>query len=78
MSFSLLKHIEEQGIKDTALIRLEQLCPFPTKELQDEVSRYPHAKSKNLHKHSDFFFFREIVVLPLCKDKIRATQLANF
>ena len=49
--------MEEQGIKDTALIRLEQLCPFPTKELQDEVSRYPHAKSKNLHKHSEFFFF---------------------
>ena len=46
LSFFLLKHIEEQGIKDTALIRLEQLCPFPTKELQDEVSRYPHAKSK--------------------------------
>ena len=35
-------------------------------------------KVRLLHKHSEFFFFRETEVLPLCKDKIRTTQLANF
>ena len=49
--------MEEQGIKDTAIIRLEQLCPFPTKELQDEVSRYPHAKSKNAAQKFRIFLF---------------------
>jgi len=44
--YALVKHAEDLGIKDTAFIRLEQLCPFPTKELQDEVSRYQFAKSK--------------------------------
>ena len=38
--------MEENDIQDTAIVRLEQLCPFPTKELQDEVSRYKHVKSK--------------------------------
>ena len=42
--FALKKFAEENGIKDTAFVRLEQLCPFPTKELQDEVSKYPNAK----------------------------------
>ena len=66
--YALQKHIEEAGINDTALIRLEQLCPFPTKELQDEVSRYPHAKSKyrrrNLDMHIAFqqFFCEKIEV----------------
>ena len=71
--YALQKHIEEAGINDTALIRIEQLCPFPTKELQDEVSRYPHAKSKyrrrNLDMHIAFQqFFRE-------KIEVRGRQL---
>ena len=44
--YALAKYVEENKIKDTAIVRLEQLCPFPTKELQDEVSRYKHVKSK--------------------------------
>ena len=44
--FVLKKYAEDNGIKDVAFVRLEQLCPFPTKELQDEVSKYPNAKSK--------------------------------
>lgn len=45
--YALVKHAEENNITDTAFVRLEQLCPFPTKELQDEVSRYQHVKSKS-------------------------------
>ena len=44
--YAAAKHMEENDIQDTAIVRLEQLCPFPTKELQDEVSRYKHVKSK--------------------------------
>ena len=44
--YALRKLADEKEMKDTAIVRLEQLCPFPTKELQDEVSRYQHVKSK--------------------------------
>ena len=44
--YAVAKHAEENNFEDTAIVRLEQLCPFPTKELQDEVSRYKHVKSK--------------------------------
>ena len=44
--YALNKHAEEKGITDTAFVRVEQLCPFPTQELQNEVSRYPNAKRK--------------------------------
>jgi probable 2-oxoglutarate dehydrogenase E1 component DHKTD1 len=46
--FALAKYAEEKDINNVAFIRLEQLCPFPTKELQDEVARYPNAKSKKI------------------------------
>jgi hypothetical protein len=46
--YAVSKFAEEKGIKDVAFVRLEQLCPFPTKELQDEVSKYPNAKRKTL------------------------------
>jgi len=42
--YALRKLADEKEMKDTAIVRLEQLCPFPTKELQDEVSRYQHVK----------------------------------
>ena len=44
--YPLARHVAEKGVSDTAVVRLEQLCPFPTKELQDEVKKYPNAKSK--------------------------------
>ena len=44
--YAVAKHVEENKIEDTAIVRLEQLCPFPTKELQEEVSRYKNVKSK--------------------------------
>lgn len=46
--FALNDHIQEKGFTNVALVRVEQICPFPTKELQDELSRYPHAKRKKL------------------------------
>ena len=46
--YALRKFVDEKEMKDTAIVRLEQLCPFPTKELQDEVSRYQHVKSKHI------------------------------
>ncbi|KAF4094906.1 hypothetical protein G5714_023984 [Onychostoma macrolepis] len=44
--YALLKHREtlpEAG-KNTALIRVEELCPFPTEALQQELNKYTNAK----------------------------------
>jgi 2-oxoglutarate dehydrogenase E1 component len=41
--FDLLAEREAKGIKDVALIRLEQLYPFPADTLTKELSRYPGA-----------------------------------
>ncbi|MDD9900501.1 MAG: 2-oxoglutarate dehydrogenase E1 component [Alphaproteobacteria bacterium] len=35
----------ETGSKDTALVRLEQLYPFPDDALAEELQKYPNAKS---------------------------------
>ncbi|KAB7504279.1 putative 2-oxoglutarate dehydrogenase E1 component DHKTD1, mitochondrial [Armadillidium nasatum] len=36
---------EKLGIKDTALVRLESLCPFPTREINEVLKKYPKAKT---------------------------------
>ncbi len=46
--YALLKHAEEKGVSNVAFVRLEQLCPFPVKELQEAVERFPKAKSEDL------------------------------
>uniref|UniRef100_A0AAR2L4L3 2-oxoadipate dehydrogenase complex component E1 n=1 Tax=Pygocentrus nattereri TaxID=42514 RepID=A0AAR2L4L3_PYGNA len=44
--YALLKHRETlpEASKNTALIRVEELCPFPTDALQQELSKYSNAK----------------------------------
>ncbi len=34
---------ENRGLKDVAIVRLEQLYPFPAKALAEELSKYPNA-----------------------------------
>lgn len=36
---------QELSRKDVALVRVEELCPFPVSQLNEELSRYPKAKS---------------------------------
>ena len=42
--FDLLKDRREAKIKDIALVRLEQLYPFPVEEYEAIIKRYPKAK----------------------------------
>ena len=43
--YHLLEERDSRSIKDIALIRLEQLYPFPDKELDDILSRYTGLES---------------------------------
>ncbi len=42
--FDLLEARQEQNIQNIALVRLEQLYPFPAEELTEELQRYPNAR----------------------------------
>lgn len=42
--YSLLDKRESLKIKDVALIRMECFSPFPTMELQQELSKFPNVQ----------------------------------
>ena len=42
--YELLKARRERGISDMAIIRLEQLYPFPHDEFTAQIAAYPNAK----------------------------------
>jgi 2-oxoglutarate dehydrogenase complex dehydrogenase (E1) component-like enzyme len=46
--YALAGDAKDKGIGNTAFVRLEQLCPFPTKELQDALGQFKNVKSKHL------------------------------
>ena len=34
-------------LDQVALVRIEELCPFPTHEILEELEKFPNAKSKD-------------------------------
>jgi 2-oxoglutarate dehydrogenase E1 component len=42
---ALLKHRESQGIRNTAITRIEQLHPFPWAQLRENLDSYPNARN---------------------------------
>ena len=42
--FDLLKARRKEGIRDVALVRIEQLYPFPSEEYEAALARYPNAR----------------------------------
>jgi 2-oxoglutarate dehydrogenase E1 component len=42
--YDLLQAREERGIKDVALVRVEQLYPFPSDAMARELEKYPNAE----------------------------------
>lgn len=43
--YALNNYRETSGYKNVAIIRLENLCPFPVYELLEEITKYKHAKT---------------------------------
>lgn len=64
--YALLKQKETSAAKQNmALIRVEELCPFPLEALQQELKKYPNAKGTcavyhvSALKNSSFFLAME-------------------
>lgn len=45
--YTLVNERQARNITNTAIIRLESLCPFPTSEINKELAKYKKAKSKD-------------------------------
>ncbi len=46
--YALAEQAKTKDLRNVAFVRLEQLCPFPTKELQDALGQFKKAKSKSV------------------------------
>ncbi|KAG0711627.1 putative OGDH E1 component DHKTD1, mitochondrial [Chionoecetes opilio] len=72
--YTLLGEREARGIKDTAIIRLESLCPFPTQEINKELQKYKKAKkfvwSQEEHRNMGAWFFVRPRFENLCSTKL--------
>ena len=44
MYFDLLRARRKEGLRDVALVRIEQLYPFPSEEYDAVLNRYPKAR----------------------------------
>ena len=63
--YDLLQARDERGIKDIALVRVEQLYPFPADALKRELAKYPNAdiiwcQEEPANQGSWFFMDRRI------------------
>lgn len=45
--YDLNSYRNDRKINDVAIIRVESLCPFPVKEINEDLSKYKNAKGKN-------------------------------
>lgn len=50
--YSLLKERSMRETVDTAILRVECFCPFPTAELLREIQQYQNARSEFYHVNS--------------------------
>lgn len=48
--YNLVEERAKRQIQDTAIVRLESLCPFPVQELQAQLAQYGNVQSKCEHK----------------------------
>lgn len=72
--YTLVGERKARGITDTAIIRLESLCPFPTPQINAELMKYKKAKrfvwSQEEHRNMGSWFFVHPRFENLCSTKL--------
>lgn len=75
--YELLKERANRGLDDkVALVRIEQLCPFPFDLLRDELKKYPQAEliwSQEEHKNQGYWAY----VQPLIHSTMRHVGMGS-
>ncbi|XP_045604597.1 2-oxoadipate dehydrogenase complex component E1 [Procambarus clarkii] len=73
--YALVNERKARGITDTAIIRLEGLCPFPTNEINSELLKYKKAKkfvwSQEEHYNMGAWVFVRPRFENLCSTKLQ-------
>ncbi|KAK8735275.1 hypothetical protein OTU49_005597 [Cherax quadricarinatus] len=73
--YALVSEREARGITDTAIIRLECLCPFPTNDINNELLKYKKAKtfvwSQEEHRNMGAWVFVHSRFENLCSTKLQ-------
>jgi 2-oxoglutarate dehydrogenase E1 component len=77
--YDLFEEREKRGLKDVMILRLEQLYPFPSQALLEELSYYPNAKivwcQEEPKNQGAWSFVRDYVEDVLTKSKHKSQRL---
>jgi 2-oxoglutarate dehydrogenase E1 component len=78
--YDLFEEREKRGLKDVMILRLEQLYPFPSQALLEELSYYPNAEiiwcQEEPKNQGAYSFARDYVEEVLAKSKHKSQRLA--
>jgi len=78
--YDLFEEREKRGIKNVMILRLEQLYPFPSQALMEELSYYPNADvvwcQEEPRNQGAWSFVRELIEDAMGKMKHKAGRLA--
>ncbi|KAK3878448.1 hypothetical protein Pcinc_016908 [Petrolisthes cinctipes] len=73
--YSLVNERQARNITNTAIIRVECLCPFPTSEINKELAKYKKAKkfvwSQEEHRNMGAWYFVHPRFENLCSTKLQ-------
>lgn len=77
--YDLFEEREKRGIKDVMILRLEQLYPFPSQALLEELSYYPNADvvwcQEEPKNQGAWFFVRDYIEDVLAKAKLKTQRV---
>ena len=79
--YDLFERREKLGINDIAIIRVEQLYPFPLSELENELKQYPNAQiawCQEEHENMGYFYFVDPRIEKVLKNIKQKKQRAVY
>jgi len=73
--YTLKARRDELNRKDVGIIRIESLCPFPTKELQLEIQKYKNMNCEDTLDSDSEFSLTLLFIFRDCMESGRTSEL---